>query len=153
MILESGFIRYRVESNVIMDMFLVYMSSNNDFVSFQISFNKPIGYLMCNLRRNLIWHKALNNMISLYAIGIAKETFSFHHRLICIIRIASHARNINSIFCFITVDNIVDKAIQSEGFCKYLCYCHRFFQLHTSDLISFISSKTLHLPQLLHPRR
>ena len=128
MILLAGFGVHGIERYVIMDMPLIHMGSEDNFIFGQMFLNKPYAQLMGQLRGDLTRREALNNMEGLDAFCFVEKHLGLMPSLSSILGVTIPEVGEHGIVGLIRVLNVADQLIKAHVLGQDLGYRHVFSQ-------------------------
>ena len=108
-------------------MRLIYMGSNDSFISRQMLGCELLGDLMCQLRRDLVRLERLNDVITLPSGDLAKGALCVHHLLRGMTGIATDIIGQQLLVRFNRIRDVIDRLPQAAVPVQNLCNCHYRF--------------------------
>ena len=108
-------------------MCFVHMGRNDGFVSRQMLGCELSGDLMCQLRRDLVRLKRLDDVIALPSGGLAKGALCVHHLLCGVAGIAADIIGQQLLVRFSRIRDVIDRLPQAAVPVQNLCNCHYRF--------------------------
>lgn len=108
-------------------MYFVHMGCNDGFVSRQMLGCELLGDLMCQLRRDLVWLKRLDDVVALPSGGFAKGALCVHHLLRGITGIAADIIGQQVFICFNRIRDVINHLPQAAVPVQNLCNRHYCF--------------------------